>query len=168
MDRSGHVVRLLGVNRSGPEYACQQGWGFFDGPSDMASIRAMKSWRINSVRVALNETCWLGINGVDPRYGADAYRRAIRSYVAKLERAGLYVILNLELAAPGGQQASSIPPMPDADHSPGFWRGVAAPSAATAPSSSTSTRSRTTSVGPAGSTAARSRAKASAATARRA
>jgi endoglucanase len=126
VDRSGDPVRLLGVNRSGTEYACQQGWGFFDGPDDTASIRAMKTWRVNSVRLALNETCWLGINGIDPRYGGSAYRKAIRSYVDKLERAGLYVILNLELAAPGAGQASSIPPMPDADHSPDFWRSVAA------------------------------------------
>jgi endoglucanase len=125
VDRGGRTVRLLGVNRSGTEYACQQGWGFFDGPSDMASIRAMKSWHINSVRVALNETCWLGINGIDARYGGANYRRTILAYVAKLERAGLYVILNLELGAPGDQQASSIPPMPDADHSPDFWRSVA-------------------------------------------
>lgn len=125
VDRGGHTVRLLGVNRSGMEYACQQGWGLFDGPSDMASIRAIKSWHVNAVRVQLNETCWLGINGVDPAYSGAAYRRAIRSYVSKLERAGLYVILNLELAAPGGQQATSIPPMPDADHTPDFWRSVA-------------------------------------------
>ncbi|MBS1679685.1 MAG: cellulase family glycosylhydrolase [Actinobacteria bacterium] len=126
VDRAGHPVRLLGVNRSGTEYACQQAWGFFDGPSDMASIRVMKTWRVNSVRVALNETCWLGINGIESRYGGAAYRRTIRAYVDKLERAGLYVILNLELAAPGGFQASSIPPMADADHSPDFWRSVAA------------------------------------------
>ena len=125
VDRKGHVVRLLGVNRSGMEYACQQGWGFFDGPSDMASIRAMKRWRVNAVRVQLNETCWLGINGVDKAYGGDAYRAAIRAYVRRLERAGLYVVLNLELAAPGDRQASSIPPMPDADHTPEFWRSVA-------------------------------------------
>jgi hypothetical protein len=125
VDRGGHTVRLLGVNRSGTEYACQQGWGFFDGPSSAASIRAMKSWHVNSVRVALNETCWLGINGIDPQYGAAAYQRTIEAYVGKLERAGLYVILNLELAAPGGFQASSIPPMPDADHAPDFWRSVA-------------------------------------------
>jgi endoglucanase len=125
VDRGGHTVRLLGVNRSGTEYACQQGWGFFDGPSDMASIKAMKTWRINSVRVALNETCWLGISGIESQYGGAAYRRTMLAYVHKLERAGLYVILNLELAAPGEFQASSIPPMPDADHSPDFWRSVA-------------------------------------------
>lgn len=126
VDRSGHTVRLLGVNRSGSEYACQQGWGFFDGPSDMASIRAIKRWHVNSVRLALNETCWLGINGISPKLGGAAYQEAIRSYVDKLERAGLYVILNLEAAGPGTQQATGIPPMPDADHTPDFWRSVAA------------------------------------------
>ncbi|MFN8218461.1 MAG: cellulase family glycosylhydrolase [Solirubrobacterales bacterium] len=125
IDRRGRVVRLLGVNRSGAEYACQQGWGFFDGPMDAASIRAMRRWRINSVRLPLNETCWLGINGIDPRYGGAPYRRAIHGYVARLERAGLYVVLELEAAAPGGFQASGIPPLPDADHTPAFWRSLA-------------------------------------------
>jgi hypothetical protein len=126
VDRQGQTVRLLGVNRSGTEYACQQGWGPFDGPSTAASIAVIKSWHVNSVRVALNETCWLGINGIGPSRGGATYQRAIRAYVDKLERAGFYVILNLELAAPGDQQATSIPPMPDADHAPDFWRSVAA------------------------------------------
>jgi len=125
VDGSGRTVRLLGVSRSGAEYACQQGFGFFDGPMDAASIRAMKGWRINSVRVPLNETCWLGIDGIAPEYAGASYRRAIRGYVARLERAGLYVVLDLEAAAPGSQQAAGIPPMPDADHTPDFWRGVA-------------------------------------------
>lgn len=119
------MVRLLGVNRSGTEYTCQQGYGFFDGPSDVASIRRMKSWRINAVRVPLNETCWLGINGIDPELGGDAYRREIRGWVTRLEQAGLYVILDLQRAAPGDQQATGIIPMPDADHAPAFWRSVA-------------------------------------------
>src|SRR5438270_302068 len=41
---SGQPVRLLGVDRSGTEYACIQGWGFFDGPSDAASVQAIASW----------------------------------------------------------------------------------------------------------------------------
>lgn len=125
VDGRGQAVRLLGVNRSGPEYACQQGYGFFDGPMDSASIAVMKSWQINAVRVALNETCWLGVNGIAPQYSGAAYRRAIRGYVRRLERAGLYVIFNLEAAGPGETQASGIPPMPDADHSPDFWRSLA-------------------------------------------
>src|SRR5581483_7470014 len=45
----GIVVRLLGVNRSGAEYMCigessqtppYKGYGFFDGPSDAASVAA--------------------------------------------------------------------------------------------------------------------------------
>jgi hypothetical protein len=33
VDRDGDAVRLLGISRSGTEYSCQQGYGFFDGPS---------------------------------------------------------------------------------------------------------------------------------------
>jgi hypothetical protein len=126
VDRSGQPVRLLGVNRSGTEYSCQQGYGFFDGPSDTASIKAMKSWHINAVRVPLNETCWLGINGIEPKYGGVEYRRTIRRWVGRLERQDLYVILDLHWAAPGAEQATGIIPMADADHAPDFWRSVAA------------------------------------------
>ncbi len=55
----GQTIRLLGVNRSGTEYACIQGWGLFDGPNDATSVAAMASWHINAVRVPLNEDCWL-------------------------------------------------------------------------------------------------------------
>ena len=126
VNRDGERVRLLGMNRSGTEYTCQQGYGFFDGPSDAASIEVMKSWKINAVRVPLNETCWLGINGVQEALSGDAYRRAIRAWVTRLEEAGLYVILDLHVAAPGGKQAVGIIPMADADHAPDFWRSVAA------------------------------------------
>jgi hypothetical protein len=126
VDRAGHPVRLLGMNRSGTEYMCQQGYGFFDGPSSAASIRVMKSWHINAVTVPLNETCWLGINGIESRYGGANYRAAIRAYVTRLEDAGLYVILDLHDAAPGTRQAVGIIPMPDAEHAPEFWRSLAA------------------------------------------
>jgi endoglucanase len=126
VDGHGRAVRLLGLSRSGTEYSCQQGYGFFDGPSDMASIRVMKSWHVNAVRVPLNETCWLGINGIEPRYGGASYQAAIRSWVDRLEAAGLYVVLDLHVAAPGGLQATGIIPMADADHAPDFWRSVAA------------------------------------------
>ncbi len=92
---AGETVRLLGVNRSGSEYACIQGWGIFEGPTDAAAIAAMTSWRINAVRVPLNEQCWLGINGVKPEYGGAAYQAAIRVYVNALNAAGLAVILEL-------------------------------------------------------------------------
>ncbi len=101
VDTAGRVVRLKGVNRSGTEYACAQGWGFFDGPSDSASVQAIVSWKANAVRVPLNETCWLAINGVAPAYSGANYARAISDYVALLNRAGLVVILDLHWSAAG-------------------------------------------------------------------
>ncbi|HEY4780004.1 MAG TPA: cellulase family glycosylhydrolase [Solirubrobacterales bacterium] len=125
VDGSGKTVRLLGVNRSGAEYQCVEGDQIFDGPTDWASIKAMKSWKINAVRVPLNESCWLGINGVAPSLGGSAYRAAIREYVSGLERAGLYVILDLHWAAPRHGLATGLLPLPDAEHAPEFWRSLA-------------------------------------------
>ena len=118
-------MRLLGVNRSGAEYECVEEGKIFDGPTDRASIEAMESWQINAVRVPLNESCWLGINGVDPSLGGATYRAAIREYVTALERAGLYVILDLHWTAPRHGLATGLLPLPDAEHAPDFWRSVA-------------------------------------------
>jgi hypothetical protein len=60
----GATYRLLGVNRSGAEFACIQGNGMWDGPMDQASITAMKTWKIHAVRIPLNEECWLGTSDV--------------------------------------------------------------------------------------------------------
>jgi hypothetical protein len=122
---AGEPIRLVGVDRSGSEYACIQDWGIFDGPTDAASVDAMLSWDINAVRVPLNEDCWLGINGVAAQYGGAAYRSAIASYVRTLEDAGLVVILDLHWNAPGTQRATGQQEMADEDHSPAFWRSVA-------------------------------------------
>src|SRR5215213_8255617 len=84
---AGHPVRLLGVNRSGTEYACIQGWGIFDGPADAASLQPIVAWRANAVRVPLNEDCWLAINGVPTAYSGANYQAAIASYVAALNAA---------------------------------------------------------------------------------
>jgi endoglucanase len=125
VDGSGNEVRLLGVNRSSADYECVKGHGIFEGPTDWSSIRAMKSWHINAVRLPLNESCWLGINGVDPSLSGMAYRAAIGAYVRDLERAGFYVILDLHWAAPGLHQATGLIPLPDAEHAPAFWSSVA-------------------------------------------
>ncbi len=127
VNAEGQTLHLTGVNRSGTEYACEQGWGIFDGPTDAASIRAMQSWGINAVRVPLNEDCWLGINDIDPAYGATAYRAAIVEWVDRLRADGIAVILDLHWAGAGSTARSDgQTPMPDADHSPAFWRSVAA------------------------------------------
>src|SRR4051812_27011933 len=125
VDESGRAIRLLGVSRSGSEYACAEGFGFFDGPTGARSIRAMKRWGINAVRLPLNPDCWLGTDGVKPALGGQAYRDAIDGFVARLNAAGLYVVIDEHVAAPSGQKALGIIPMPDADSSPAFWSSVA-------------------------------------------
>src|SRR3954447_14068296 len=122
---AGQPVRLHGVSRSGSEYACAEGYGFFDGPTSARSIRAMKKWGINAVRLPLNPDCWLGIDGVKPALGGAAYQAAIDGFVARLNAAGLYVVIDEHVAAPSGQKALGIIPMPDADSSPAFWSSVA-------------------------------------------
>ena len=122
---SGQAIRLLGVNRSGTEYACIQGWGIFDGPNDATSVAAMAAWHINAVRIPMNEDCWLNINGVSPAYGGAPYQGAIQSYVKLLHQYGLYAILDLHWNAPGTTKATGQQVMPDADHAPAFWTSVA-------------------------------------------
>jgi hypothetical protein len=126
LDGHGRRLILRGVNRSGTEYACIQGFGLFDGPSDRRSVRAMASWHINFVRVLLNEDCWLGINGINAAYSGHAYRRAIVDYVRLLHRHGMYVELSLIWAAPGSYPATYQPGSPDEDHSPAMWASMAA------------------------------------------
>jgi len=124
--RNGKVLRLTGVNRSGAEYACAEGWGIWDGPTDTnAAVKAMTGWRVNAVRIPLNEDCWLGINGVKPAYSRSNYRSAIADYVARLEGFGITPILNLHFSAPGKIVPDDQVPMADEDHSPAFWRSLA-------------------------------------------
>lgn len=123
--RTGDQLRLAGVNRSGAEYACVQGWGFFDGPVDDAALARIATWGTNVVRVPLNSTCWLGLNGVSPQWSGAAYRDAVAALVERLHDQGQAVILDLHWSAPGGRQATEQSIAPDADHAPDFWRSVA-------------------------------------------
>ncbi len=126
VDGRGNVVQLRGVNRSGTEYACIQGWGIFDGPSDDASVSTIASWHVNIVRVPLNEDCWLGINGAAPQYSGANYRNAIINYVNLLHQHHMYAEISLVWGAPGSYPATYQPGSPDEDHSPAVWASMAA------------------------------------------
>ena len=121
---AGQTVRLLGVDVPGTEYACEEGWGYAQEPLTAATAQAIAAWHADAVRVPLNEDCWLGLNG-QPSYGTEAgYRSAIESWVAALNAAGLYAVLDLHWSAPGSVVADGQRPMPD-DHSAAFWTSVA-------------------------------------------
>ena len=130
----GKEVVLHGVDRSGTEFQCVEKHGIFDGPSNQASITAMKRWKVNVVRVPLNEACWNGESYVDARYANMNYRAAIKSYVRLLNSNGLVVILDLHWSdglyvgkskSCATAEAVCEKPMPDAAESLPFWSSVA-------------------------------------------
>jgi len=121
----GAQVQLVGVNRSGTEFACLGGQQIFQGPVDDKAIAAMVTWHVRMVRIPLNEDCWLDINGVRPAVGGSNYQAAIAAYVKRLEAHGIAADLDLHWSAPGRQLADAQQQMADADHSPQFWRSVA-------------------------------------------
>ena len=125
LDVSGQAVQLGGVNRSGSEYECLSGKHIFDGPVDTSSIQAMAGWHVDTVRIPLNEDCWLGINHVPSATSGASYRDAIAGFVQRLTGMGMAVILDLHWSAPGATRATMQMQMPDADHAPEFWSGVA-------------------------------------------
>ena len=128
--RSGLVFVPRGVNWPSFEYACADGYGYSNlatkrsvGPT-AAGAALIASWHVNTVRVPLNQDCWLGEDGL-PRFGdVSGYRAAVRKWVAILHRAGLAVILDLHWSGPAGAVANGLRAMPD-DRSDDFWRSVA-------------------------------------------
>lgn len=178
VDGAGKELRLLGVNYAGVEGVCVQE-GFQQGATDAqpgpvfdfqaddqvgppgqppglpdAFLDAMASWRINAVRVMLNEMCWLGRGrpGANPatapipdaHYDAAAYRDAIVGLVNALHARGIVALLTLgdnpcpyrwpdqdgapTLHPPGSEYSpcdDHDQVMPDADNSIDFWASVA-------------------------------------------
>ena len=124
----GQVVRLIGFNNSGAEYACVEGWGIFDTPTTTVSptiVNAMRTWTgANAVRLPVDEQCWLGLPGIPAAYSGANYRRAIERYVSMLTSKGFAVILDLAGTGPGDELSANQEMMPDS-HSLAFWRSAA-------------------------------------------
>ncbi|GAA0463627.1 glycoside hydrolase family 5 protein [Streptomyces olivaceiscleroticus] len=133
-DATGTTHRLLGVNRSGGEFMCVQGRGIFDGPVDDAAIAAIADWQANTVRIPLNEQCWLGTDNIDPAYRGTNYIDAVRQLAARVEAHGMTPVLELHWswgqytgnsAGCSDINASCQKPMPNTRYSPAFWTSVA-------------------------------------------
>jgi endoglucanase len=132
---SGATYRLLGVNRSGGEFACIQGNGMWNGPMDQASVTAIRSWKVRAVRVPLNEECWLGNSDVPSGgTGGAAYQTEVKNYVNLLIANGITPIVEMHWnfgqytgpsAGCSDAKATCQKPMPDAQNAPAFWTGVA-------------------------------------------
>jgi endoglucanase len=152
VDGSGNTVQLRGVNVAGLEGVAIGGWDpgnpwGGDTGTTTPDWTLMQTWGVNAVRIPLNEASWRGgscidvggfgvhfVNGVktqntpgelvsaDP--GAN-YQATVATTVAQATAAGLYVILDLHLAAPSNVCPNIQSPMADADNSINFWTSLA-------------------------------------------
>lgn len=132
VDQSGRTFQMRGVNVSGLESVAIQGWSVSDPWGGMKPVwAALRTWKVNSVRLPLNEASWLGYscidsNGatLDPDPGKN-YRATVAQTVTEANAAGLYVILDLHWSAPGTICPTDQNWMADTDHSIAFWTSIA-------------------------------------------
>jgi endoglucanase len=132
VNQNGKTFQMRGVNVSGLESVAIQGWSVSDPWGGMKPVwSALQAWKVNSVRLPLNEASWLGYtcvdgNGVtlDPDPGRN-YRATVAQTVSAANAAGLYVILDLHWSAPGTICPTDQNWMADIDHSIAFWTSIA-------------------------------------------
>lgn len=133
--RNGRLFVPRGVNWSSFEYACAQGWGMSSldtmGGQDAYAreAEAIADWGANTVRLPLNQDCWLGTRGapVSDRFEERtpaAYREDVLDFVAALNRQGIVVILDLQSRKRSAEPEFGNVAMPDSE-SITFWRSVA-------------------------------------------
>ena len=129
--RSGRAFVPRGVNWSSFEYACAQGWGMSALDSLVArdpaaaEAEAIAGWGANTVRLPLNQDCWLGTRGapVSDQYEertVEGYRADVHAFVAALNREGIVVVLDLHSRKRIGQPEFGNLAMPDSE-SLAFW-----------------------------------------------
>jgi len=124
---AGATLDLRGVNLSGSEYSCLSG-AFWDVPAgNQTTINHMRDdWHANSVRLPLNEECWLGINNAPPAFSGVNYQNEMANFVGLATASGLVVEVDIHFGAGG----TALPvddnyPAMDADHASAFWQSVA-------------------------------------------
>ncbi len=127
VDGAGHTLVLRGVTRQDSEIGCPRGNVFTD-PTGASSLQVLRGWHVNTVRLLLNEDCWLGINGVPAAAAGAAYRSAVVGYVNRLNAAGLIAIVSLGWTAPGSELSDNARAqfMADTSHAAEVWKSVAA------------------------------------------
>ena len=132
--RSGREFVPRGVNWSSFEYACAQGWGMSSLDTQVArdpaaaQATSIARWGANTVRLPLNQDCWLGTRGapVSDQYverTVEGYRKDVHDLVTALNNEGIVVILDLHSRKRIGQPEFGNLAMPDSE-SIAFWTSV--------------------------------------------
>ena len=131
-------VRLLGVNHSGQRVRLRRGDGRhgrprrrqhlrakalsvfepadFDG--NRAYLDAIKTWGSNTIRIGLNEACWLGINGVSPTWSGTPTRTASAASSTSPPRPASTSCSSCTGAPPPPSPPTAKPPCPAASTPP--------------------------------------------------
>ncbi|MCW2495250.1 cellulase family glycosylhydrolase [Jatrophihabitans sp.] len=132
--RTGLPFTPRGVDWSSFEYACTQGWGYsaldtLGSAATTTVAAALHSWGVNTVRLPLNEDCWLGTRGAPVSDASTArtstgYRQEVHTFVDALHARGIAVILDLQSRKLVGSDAFGNYAMPDTD-AVAFWGQVA-------------------------------------------
>lgn len=148
VNAAGATVQLRGVNVSGLEFnvinqpqAPPGGKAFDYWGGQNPSLAALQTWKINAVRLPLNEQCYLNetcYNAPSVPLLADplnSYRGLVKATVDELTAAGMAVILDLHKNAPKATISGSVVQLlsntsgqsefSDADNSLAFWTSVA-------------------------------------------
>ncbi len=157
VDGDGNVIQLRGVNRPGLEYGCSQMNQFISDPWSAGNngtndgktlayadkvASSLLSWdkagapghAINTVRVPLNEECWLGINGAPAAFSGANYQAFVKRLVDNLTKQGMYVVLVNHWSGAGtwlpgrdkdGKVINGQNVAPNADHAFDFWTSIA-------------------------------------------
>ncbi|HSW79991.1 MAG TPA: cellulase family glycosylhydrolase [Candidatus Saccharimonadales bacterium] len=130
VNQYGQTVRLIGVNQFGK---CADGT-VLHGDTDQAAVDNLLKYHINTVRLIMNEDCWLGINGL-PGGGLTSaqLKSKISAYIDLLNKNGIFVVFDLHTNAPNGNcpdtggicVSNGQQVMADADHALDYWTSVA-------------------------------------------
>ncbi len=137
IDGNGNPVQLRGANLSTLESLFLNPTSNYWQGANLGSypfFAPIKGWKMNVVRIPLNEATWLRYQGSDimntggGTQTPDAsgnYRAAVERAVKDANAAGLYVILDLHWTAPGSYLANTQDQLPDTDHTVAFWTSLA-------------------------------------------
>jgi hypothetical protein len=133
--RSGREFVPRGVNWSSFEYACAQGWGYSALDNLVArdpyatEAKMLAKWGANTVRLPLNQDCWLGTRGAPvsdqhEERTVEDYRAEVHRFVDALNDEGIVAVLDLHSRKRIGQPEFGNLAMPDSE-SIAFWTSVA-------------------------------------------
>jgi endoglucanase len=137
IDGSGNALQLRGANISVLESLFLGATSNYWAGANLGTYpfwAPIKSWKMNAVRIPLNEATWLRYPGVDIMNvgggthtpdASDNYRATVEKAVKDANAAGIYVILDLHWTAPGDYLANTQDQLPDTDHTIAFWTSLA-------------------------------------------